>query len=222
MAHAFASSRVVTPQGIRRAALLLEDGPAGAIRAVCDIADVPASATLVDFGERALLGSRLVDSHVHINEPGRTEWEGFATATARRPLEDLRRWSTCRSTAFLKLLTVEALEIKRAAAAGSASSTGRPGAEPSPTTRPICCRRSAPASPATGASSIYPGCDGFTMIDREQLERALPAIAESGLLQGPRGPAPSTPHARPCATPIGATPPPTWPRAPGRTPGHLP
>jgi allantoinase len=28
---------------------------------------------------------------------------------------------------------------------------------------------------------IYPGCDGFTMIDREQLERALPAIAESGL-----------------------------------------
>ena len=28
---------------------------------------------------------------------------------------------------------------------------------------------------------IYPGCDGFTMIDQQQLEAALPYIAESGL-----------------------------------------
>ena len=33
-----------------------------------------------DFGENAILPG-LVDSHVHINEPGRTEWEGFNTAT---------------------------------------------------------------------------------------------------------------------------------------------
>ena len=77
MAHAFASNRVVTPQGIRRAVLLLEDSPAGLIRAICDLGDLPADAHLVDFGERALLPG-LVDSHVHINEPGRTEWEGFA------------------------------------------------------------------------------------------------------------------------------------------------
>lgn len=34
-----------------------------------------------DFGDRVILPG-LVDSHVHVNEPGRTEWEGFATATA--------------------------------------------------------------------------------------------------------------------------------------------
>ena len=35
---------------------------------------------LRDFGDLVLLPG-LVDSHVHINEPGRTEWEGFKTAT---------------------------------------------------------------------------------------------------------------------------------------------
>jgi allantoinase len=34
----------------------------------------------VDLGDLALLPG-LVDTHVHVNEPGRTEWEGFATAT---------------------------------------------------------------------------------------------------------------------------------------------
>ena len=42
MAHAFVADRVVTPQGTRRAAVLLEDGPAGLIRAVCDISELPA------------------------------------------------------------------------------------------------------------------------------------------------------------------------------------
>ena len=83
MAHAFIADRVVTPQGTRRAAVLLEDGPAGAagiIRAVCEVSELPTGAHAVDFGSNALLPG-LVDSHVHINEPGRTEWEGFATAT---------------------------------------------------------------------------------------------------------------------------------------------
>jgi allantoinase len=35
-----------------------------------------------DLGEVALLPG-LVDTHVHVNEPGRTEWEGFAAATGR-------------------------------------------------------------------------------------------------------------------------------------------
>lgn len=35
---------------------------------------------VLDFGDAVILPG-LVDSHVHVNEPGRTEWEGFWTAT---------------------------------------------------------------------------------------------------------------------------------------------
>lgn len=34
----------------------------------------------VDFGDKVIMPG-LIDTHVHINEPGRTQWEGFATAT---------------------------------------------------------------------------------------------------------------------------------------------
>lgn len=41
---------------------------------------VPAGVPLDDVGERVVMPG-LVDSHVHINEPGRTAWEGFESAT---------------------------------------------------------------------------------------------------------------------------------------------
>jgi allantoinase len=69
------SRRVITPEGERAADIIIENG---SISAVTDI-DERAEADR-DFGDVALLPG-LVDTHVHINEPGRTEWEGFATAT---------------------------------------------------------------------------------------------------------------------------------------------
>jgi allantoinase len=71
------SRRVVLPDGERPAAVHIADGRITAITAP---AEVPADARVIDLGELALLPG-VVDSHVHVNEPGRTEWEGFATAT---------------------------------------------------------------------------------------------------------------------------------------------
>ncbi|HEV8269482.1 MAG TPA: amidohydrolase family protein, partial [Thermoanaerobaculia bacterium] len=69
--------RVVTPEGMRPASVLVRGG------VVVEVAgfDVPfADARTVDAGEAVVMPG-VVDSHVHVNEPGRTEWEGFETAT---------------------------------------------------------------------------------------------------------------------------------------------
>ena len=53
----------------------------GRISAIASYDDVPSGCKLVEVAEDAIAMAGLVDTHVHINEPGRTEWEGFATAT---------------------------------------------------------------------------------------------------------------------------------------------
>ena len=62
------------------ASILIEDGRIGAVIPGTDPAALPRDVPVRDFGER-VLGPGLVDCHVHINEPGRTDWEGFTTAT---------------------------------------------------------------------------------------------------------------------------------------------
>ena len=70
--------QVVQPQGIAPAAIHI----AGAtITAVTDYDTVPSGCELVQAEDEAIVMPGLVDSHVHVNEPGRTDWEGFATAT---------------------------------------------------------------------------------------------------------------------------------------------
>src|SRR5262245_56156888 len=69
--------RVVTPTGERAAAIHVKSGT---ISAITDIAAAPSGASTIDAGDLVVLPG-LVDTHVHINDPGRTDWEGFETAT---------------------------------------------------------------------------------------------------------------------------------------------
>src|SRR5260221_8084773 len=68
--------RVVTPEGERPAAIHIRGG---VITAVSAFDDIHAGCAVHEAGESVVMPG-LVDTHVHINEPGRTEWEGFATA----------------------------------------------------------------------------------------------------------------------------------------------
>jgi len=65
------STRVVRPDGVGPATVLFEAGR---------ISDIAAPQPDLDVGDLAV-SPGLVDCHVHMNEPGRVEWEGFETAT---------------------------------------------------------------------------------------------------------------------------------------------
>ena len=73
---AIISNRVILPGGMRRAIVLIEDDK------IFDIIDeLPADEVeIVDAGNLVVMPG-IIDPHVHINEPGRTDWEGFDTAT---------------------------------------------------------------------------------------------------------------------------------------------
>src|SRR6266849_4431200 len=70
--------RVVLPNALVPASVHLS---AGRIRAVTAFEEIPSDCEIVEAGEDSIVMPGLVDSHVHVNEPGRTEWEGFGTAT---------------------------------------------------------------------------------------------------------------------------------------------
>lgn len=71
------SRRVVTPETVRPAAVHIRGG---IIAALNEWDEIPAQIPLLDAGEAVVMPG-LVDAHVHVNEPGRTQWEGFTTAT---------------------------------------------------------------------------------------------------------------------------------------------
>jgi allantoinase len=69
--------RVVLPESVAPASLHIRNG---VITAIESYESIPAGCDLIESG-KSLVMPGLVDTHVHINEPGRTEWEGFSTAT---------------------------------------------------------------------------------------------------------------------------------------------
>src|SRR3989442_1928057 len=76
-----AGKRVVTPEGIVAAAVVIADGRIVEVR---DYSTASRGARTVDAGAAVVLPG-VVDTHVHVNEPGRTQWEGFETATRAAP-----------------------------------------------------------------------------------------------------------------------------------------
>jgi allantoinase len=105
--------RVVLPDGIRAAAVHSEDGR---ITAVTPFDEAPARAVTLADDEVLLPG--LVDSHVHVNEPGRTHWEGFASATRAAIAGGVTTIVDMPLNAIPPTTSVEALHVKREAAKG--------------------------------------------------------------------------------------------------------
>ncbi|MCW2705201.1 MAG: allB [Blastococcus sp.] len=105
--------RVVLPDGECAAAVHTENGR---ITAVTAFDDAPAAAVTLADDEVLLPG--LVDSHVHVNEPGRTHWEGFATATRAAIAGGVTTIVDMPLNSIPPTTSVEALHVKRETAKG--------------------------------------------------------------------------------------------------------
>ncbi len=70
-------NNICTPEGMRRAFVLVQDGVIADVVSTWPEGSFP---VITDLQHKVLMPG-IIDPHVHINEPGRTEWEGFDTAT---------------------------------------------------------------------------------------------------------------------------------------------
>jgi allantoinase len=87
------------------------------ITAIVERGSVPAAVRVLDAGDRVVMPG-LVDAHVHINEPGRTEWEGFETATRAAAVGGVTTLVDMPLNSIPATTTVAALDAKLAAARG--------------------------------------------------------------------------------------------------------
>jgi len=177
MTQVFTSSRVVTPEGVRPAAIVVEQGR---ILSVCPPADAPREAVWHEFGDLVLLPG-LVDSHVHINEPGRTEWEGFATATRAAAAGGYTTLVDMPLNCLPETTTVAALEAKRDAAAGQCRVDWAPWGGLTGLNQAHIVPLAEAGVSGFKCFLVDPGCPGLTMISEQELEAALPTLARTGL-----------------------------------------
>ena len=107
----FRSRRVVRPDGVGPADVVVRSGRIDAIEPHASVTDSDS----VDLGDVSRLPG-LVDTHVHVNEPGRTSWEGFATATRAAAAGGVTTMIDMPLNSLPPTVTAESLTVKRAAA----------------------------------------------------------------------------------------------------------
>jgi len=108
--------RVVLPTGVRPASIRVDEGRITAIATDGATIDHTAALPLIDAGSRIVMPG-LVDTHVHINEPGRTDWEGFQTATCAAAAGGITTLVDMPLNSIPSTTNVAALDAKRSAAA---------------------------------------------------------------------------------------------------------
>lgn len=170
------SRRVVTPQGVRPAAIQIEKGK---IQAVWHPEHKPDGFFTHDVGN-LVVSPGLVDPHVHINEPGRTDWEGFATATRSAAKGGITTVVDMPLNSSPVTTSVAAFEKKLAAAEGQCHiDVGFWGG-----VVPANGKELVPLMEAGvlgfKAFLCHSGIDDFPNVSLEDLDDAMPILAEMG------------------------------------------
>lgn len=161
------SRRVVIDHEVRPATIRHEDG------VISEIGEGPADD---DFGDLVVMPG-LVDSHVHVNEPGRTEWEGFATASAAAAAGGTTTMIDMPLNSIPPTVDLPALRVKQESARGKLSVDtafwgglipGSSPAVPELVKAGVCGFK---------AFMVNSGVDEFPPLDPSELEEAMRLLA---------------------------------------------
>ena len=112
------SSRVVLPDAVGPASIEIDNGQIVDVERGSGVGLVEGRDDVVDCGD-LIVSPGIVDTHVHVNEPGRADWEGFDTATRAAAAGGVTTIVDMPLNCIPATTTVAALEAKRAAARGA-------------------------------------------------------------------------------------------------------
>src|SRR5437763_3267705 len=107
--------RVVTENSVAPASVHITRGY---ISSISIFEDVPSGCELIEAATESFVMPGLVDTHVHVNEPGRADWEGYDTATRAAAAGGVTTIVDMPLNSIPATTTVEAIEEKRRAARG--------------------------------------------------------------------------------------------------------
>jgi len=170
------SERVVLPDGVRPATIHVDEGRITAIGPQL----TGAGRQELDAGAMVVMPG-LVDTHVHINDPGRADWEGFDTATRAAAAGGVTTLVDMPLNSIPSTTTVDALAAKRQAANGRCHvDVGFWGGVVPGNVRDL--------EPLARAGVLGfkcflspPGVDEFECVSEYDLRRAMPVLAPTGL-----------------------------------------
>jgi allantoinase len=172
---AYRSRRVVLPEGVGEATVVVDGERIAEV--VRGNALVPSA---IDFGER-VLGPGLVDCHVHVNEPGRTEWEGFETATRAAAAGGVTALVDMPLNSLPVTTTAAALEEKKRASAGKCWVDVGFWGGVVPGNRAELAGLSRGGVLGCKAFLVHSGIDEFPNATADDLREAMPVLRDAGL-----------------------------------------
>ena len=163
----------MTPEGIRAASVHVKSG---VISAVGDWHSEGA----IDCGNNVIMPG-VIDTHVHVNEPGRTDWEGFESATRAAAAGGITTILDMPLNSIPATTTVAGLEAKRSAARGkSLVNVEYIGGVIPGNTADLEPLRDAGVR-AFKCFLTPSGVEEFPAVDEAELQKAFPVLARLGL-----------------------------------------
>ena len=166
----------MTPRGIEDTAVVVREGRIADVLHPADAAALDAE----DLGDLVLMPG-LVDTHVHVNEPGRAEWEGFETATRAAAAGGVTTIVDMPLNSVPATTTVAALAAKRTAAAGKCSVDVGFWGGVVPGNAGELSGLAAAGVRGFKCFLVPSGVDEFPHASEQDLRAAMPRIAQLGL-----------------------------------------